>query len=51
MSGVLSILALVVLFALFGLMGPVLQRKSCHGEGEGGCGSCANAGHCELKEH
>ena len=51
MTAVISLVAFVVLFAAFGLMGPALERKGCHGDGEGGCGSCANAGHCELKEH
>lgn len=51
MSTLLGWLGFAVLFAAFGALAPALGRKSCHGDGEGGCGSCGNAGQCELKEH
>lgn len=50
MTTILAVLGFAALFAAFGLLAPVLARRRCAGEGEG-CGSCANAGHCELKEH
>ena len=51
MTAVISVIAFAALFAAFGLLAPALGDGSCHGDGEGGCGSCGNAGVCELKEH
>ncbi len=47
MSTLVGILGFGALFALFGLLAPVLRRKSCGGDS---CGSCGSATECKYTE-
>lgn len=47
MSAVVAVIGFAALFALFGLMAPVLRRKRCEG---GGCGACDASDQCKFRE-
>jgi hypothetical protein len=47
MSTVLGILGFGALFALFGLLAPMLRGKSCGGDS---CGSCGVGTECKYTE-
>lgn len=47
MTTVLGIAGLAALFAVFGLLAPVLARKRCDG---GGCASCPSGIECKYSE-
>ncbi|MFW6330137.1 MAG: hypothetical protein ACOC3J_00290 [Gemmatimonadota bacterium] len=46
MSTMVGVVGFAALFAVFGLLGPVLLRKRCSGES---CGSCSEA-ECKYTE-
>jgi hypothetical protein len=47
MNTILGVLGFAALFAVFGLMAPVLARKRCD---DGGCSSCSTATECKYAE-